>query len=769
MATESILKFLGLKWEDQVECRLSIGPAVAEAEYSTGNFTVAIDAENLKVVVKSFTGRVVWQSLHNHPFVQSTLGEDDMGDGEGGCFDIKEHDEHLTVLQTIERVEHTKNSVTIKGGLGTKLVPPTHVEYTFSFTEIAPKHLQFQVRIGKEGSGIHANTYKRAILTYESHKEEDFYGFGEQFSYSTLKGQKVPILVREQGIGRGAQPITALLNSQPQIFGKFAGGDDFTTYAPIPQYITSDNRCLFLENSEYSSFDLRKLDRVVIRVNARLVTGRIVDGRDMFELISNYTEYCGRMRALPEWAGQGAIAGMQGGEDKVRQVYERLKEYHVPVAAFWLQDWCGKRVQKVGKAELKRLWWNWESDDELYPNWTQLVQDLKADDVRTLSYVNTFLCDVKEKPSARRNLYAEAHEKGLLVKDPKTNASLYISSGPEWDAGLLDLTNPECREWFKQVMKESVFSSGVSGMMTDFGEYTPYDSSKAKFHSGVPPEVYHNQYPQEWAKLADEIVHELGLEEEAVLFHRSAFTKSPGYMNLMWAGDQNTAWDQHDGIKSAVTGMLSGGFSGLSIMHSDIGGYTTFSGVVPGLSLKRDKELLFRWMELSAFTCAFRTHEGINPEMNAQFYDTEEHYLQFAHTARIFASLAKYRQRLLTEAQTQGYPVMRHPVLYHSQDKTVRGMSYHQFYLGSSLLVAPVLSPSATFVKVYFPKEDGVTWRHIWNGKYYPADSSYVAIDAPMGQPPVFVKEPRQDDGLLNELMEYATKYYEYELVHKQK
>jgi alpha-glucosidase (family GH31 glycosyl hydrolase) len=35
-----------------------------------------------------------------------------------------------------------------------------------------------------------------------------------------------------------------------------------------------------------------------------------------------------------------------------------------------------------------------------------------------------------------------------------------------------------------------------------------------------------------------------------------------------------------------VTGMLSGGFSGLSITHSDIGGYTTFAGVIPGLSLK---------------------------------------------------------------------------------------------------------------------------------------------------------------------------------------
>lgn len=32
--------------------------------------------------------------------------------------------------------------------------------------------------------------------------------------------------------------------------------------------------------------------------------------------------------------------------------------------------------------------------------------------------------------------------------------------------------------------------------------------------------------------------------------------------------------------------MLSGGFSGLSITHSDIGGYTTFAGVIPGITLK---------------------------------------------------------------------------------------------------------------------------------------------------------------------------------------
>jgi hypothetical protein len=128
--------------------------------------------------------------------VQSTLGQDYIGDGEGGSFKIEEHDERLTVLQTITSVKHTDNSVTIQGGIGHKLVPPTHTNYTFTFTEITPKHLQFQVRVGKEGVPLQANDYRRVIITYSSHKDEDFYGFGEQFSYGTLKGQKVPILVR---------------------------------------------------------------------------------------------------------------------------------------------------------------------------------------------------------------------------------------------------------------------------------------------------------------------------------------------------------------------------------------------------------------------------------------------------------------------------------------------------------------------------------------------------------------------------------------------
>lgn len=54
--------------------------------------------------------------------------------------------------------------------------------------------------------------FNRVCLTYSSEENERFYGFGEQFSHMDFKGKRVPILVQEQGIGRGDQPITFAAN-----------------------------------------------------------------------------------------------------------------------------------------------------------------------------------------------------------------------------------------------------------------------------------------------------------------------------------------------------------------------------------------------------------------------------------------------------------------------------------------------------------------------------------------------------------------------------
>lgn len=63
--------------------------------------------------------------------------------------------------------------------------------------------------------------------------------------------------------------------------------------------------------------------------------------------------------------------------------------------------------------------------------------------------------------------------------------------------------------------------------------------------------------------------------------------------------------------------MLSGGISGISLNHGDLGGYTDIYISLPILDIPildytRHKELFYRWMEFGVFTALFRSHPGNN-------------------------------------------------------------------------------------------------------------------------------------------------------------
>lgn len=134
-------------------------------------------------------------AIQNQPFIFSTLGMDEIVCGNNGVFKVIEQNERPTRIQTITKIEKAdKDTIKIHGGLGPKLVLPTHMDYILTFKELTHRQLQFSVQVTHKDSTMKG--YNRLILTYESRPEEHFYGFGEQFSYASLKGQKVPILVR---------------------------------------------------------------------------------------------------------------------------------------------------------------------------------------------------------------------------------------------------------------------------------------------------------------------------------------------------------------------------------------------------------------------------------------------------------------------------------------------------------------------------------------------------------------------------------------------
>lgn len=552
----------------------------------------------------------------------------------------------------------------------------------------------------------------RVLLVAGSHIDEGFYGFGEQFSVFDLKGRDLPIVVSEQGIGRGVQPLTI----GADLTADGAGGHWHSTYVAMPYYLTSDLRGFALDGGTISRFDLRRPDAAVVSLLSPHMQGYILRGDAPLALVEAWGEINGRMRALPDWIHRGAVVGMQGGTARVREVWGRLKASGAPIAAFWLQDWVGQRKTSFGK----QLWWSWTLDERHYPGWDALVAEMASDDIRVMTYVNPFLVDAAERGEGR-DLYREAREAGYLALTP--DGAPYQIRNTSFSAGLLDVTHPGARDWFVGVLRDEVMARGASGWMADFGEGLPFD---AVLHDGDAREV-HNRYPTLWAELNRRAIDEAGQGTDAVFFTRSGYLGTPRHSTLFWLGDQLVEWDRHDGIKSAVIGLLSGGVSGVSLNHSDIGGYTTIDH--PLRDHHRSAALHRRWAELAAFTVVYRTHEGNRPDQNAQFHDDGviEH---FARMARLHGCWFEARRDLIAEAAERGWPVVRHMWLHYPDHAMLRRVTYEQFMVGRDLIVAPALDPDIERVEVLLP-DDG--WVHIWSGRTYGAGTHEVA--APVGEP----------------------------------
>ncbi|CAI7592299.1 unnamed protein product [Penicillium glandicola] len=690
-------------------------------------------------------GRSIWETAPGKVFLSASAGDDEVIAANGN-FKINEVDENKCTGQNISNValqawhgSENDYAAVIRGQLTGCGDANPDFSVAFWVPSQFPDRIAFSVNVDP---GTSSDAATKLFLTYRSSPSEDFYGLGAQASFASLKNQTVPIFSREQGVGRGDEPTTSL-ESEASFF---AGGDQFTTYTAIPQ-----SRVFHLtqESSAYTTFDFTDPNAVTVRYDALTVDGYFIQAENMLNAISKLTDYTGKMVALPEWVDTGAVLAIQGGQTKVNRIVNQGIELECPIAAVWLQDWSGTHTQSVSYMTLNisRLWWNWESDSTLYPTWNEFVQSLRdTHNVRTLAYINPFLANVSTKPDGYRiNLYDEASQARYLIQNSTTNTTSIISSGPGLDAGILDLTNPATRSWFRDVMLDQVWSANISGFMTDFGEYTPIYADTQFANKSIDPFFYHNAYPGEWAALHQWIGKNVSSFSDAILFHRSSSMAANRHMNLYWAGDQDTNWGVNDGIKAAVTVVGHMGLSGYAHGHVEIGGYTTTwdsNGVV-----NRSSELLGRWAELAAVSSAvFRTHEGNVPSINAQFYSNSTTYSWFGYNARMFASLAKYRRRILeTESKNLGWPLLRMPVIYHPDDEVAKAISYQSFYLGSDLYVAPVLDPGRTSVKVYFPGKNQ-TFTHVWSGRKYHGDQT-ARVYAPYGKPAVFVVgTPKNND-----------------------
>ena len=132
-----------------------------------------------------------------------------------------------------------------------------------------------------------------------------------------------------------------------------------------------------------------------------------------------------------------------------------------------------------------------------------------------------------------------------------------------------------------------------------------------------------------------------------------------------------------------------------------------------------------------------RTHEGNQPDANAQIYDPEikEH---FSRMSRIYKALKPLRVWLFSEAEQHGHPVVRHLMLHHPRDPIARD-THDQFLLGPSMLIAPVIEKCQAPMlcdqrAIYLPAGE---WTHLWTGEVVRGPTTHI-VEAPLGYPAAF-------------------------------
>jgi len=434
----------------------------------------------------------------------------------------------------------------------------------------------------------------------------------------------------------------------------------------------------------------------------------------MLELATAVSGLLGRQREPPDWTHDGVILGMQGGTEVCEARLRRAKSRGVPVAGIWAQDWEGINVTSFGQ----RLRWNWAWDPERYPALPEAIARWRADGVRFLGYANPYL-------AAGKPLFEEAAAGGFLAKNAEGED--YRVDFGEFDAGIVDFTNPAAFAWYKSVVRRNLVDFGLSGWMADFGEYLPTD---AVLFDGTPAMLAHNPWPAMWARVCHEAVAEAGKADDVVYFMRAGYTGSQRWCPNMWAGDQNVDWSADDGLPSVIPAALSLAVCGHGVHHSDIGGYTTLFG------MRRTKELLLRWAEFAAFTPMMRSHEGNRPGDNWQFDSDDDTLDAMARLGRLFVALKEYRKAALAENARDGVAAMR-PLFFHYEDDEASWRIQDQYLFGRDLLVAPVVEEGAASRLVHLPVGDETDeWVHLWSGKRYRGGDH--TVPAPLGEPPAF-------------------------------
>lgn len=460
----------------------------------------------------------------------------------------------------------------------------------------------------------------------------------------------------------------------------------------------------------------------------------LLGGNQISAVLDNYTLLTGRPLLLPKRG-----LGYQGSSmyypelekdcDKaILSFIDSLSEDDIPVDGFHLSS-------GYTSVNDKRCVFTWNNDK--FPDPEGFTADMKAKHADIVP-------NVKPGVLLTHPLFSEFTAHDCFVKDsndPSKNAE-----GKWWggDGIFFDYTNPEGRTLWKELLKRSLLTKGITSIWNDNCEYDSLlDLDAVCCKDGKTGTIGELKPLMStlMCRLSTEAIQETHPNTRPYIVCRSGSSGIQHYAQT-WCGDNYTSWDT---LKNNIATILGMGLSGQPNEGADIGG---FAGPAP------TEELFVRWVQNGIFQPRFSIHSASND-------NTVTEPCMFQNSAPLIRDAIKLRYKLTPYiysleyiAHETGAPIMR-PLVYEFQsDPNVYNESY-TFMFGKDLLVANVLDEGAESISVYLPA--GCKW-YSYNKPFVCYEGGRtIEMPVSLDSIPMFIRE----NGMLaladNEIMHMAS------------
>jgi len=351
----------------------------------------------------------------------------------------------------------------------------------------------------------------------------------------------------------------------------------------------------------------------------------------------------------------------------------------------------------------QKYYGNFDFKPERFPDPVAMCEELHSLGFKLMLWVCPFI-----SPDSAE--FRELQKKGLLIKN-KADDDPYISKWWNGYSGIVDMSNPEAREWFVGKLRLMQEKYGVDGFKLDAGDSYSYPADEISVFDGKSTGTLHSEL---WAALYKDFpYHEF-----------RASWKTQNKPVVLRLHDKDYSWQ---GVQSLIPSILAASMEGHLFVCPDMIGGGQFTCFIDIDQSKLDQDLIVR-------SCQIHAYMPMMQFSVAPWRVLDEKHLKICRDyADLHKEISGYILDQCRKCSISGEPVVR-PMEYSFPGQGLEDCR-DQFMLGDSYLVAPVVTAGYQR-SVSLPKGTWVDEQ----GKKYKGGKTYL-IDVPIERLPVFKKE----------------------------